>query len=192
MWSLCNIFLHLSTACTPFVALSADKSVVQWTCQFIVSWKHLNCTISTLFFHRDDVFYLLWTRAWRVLLLRNTQRQLWHLGWYICLSVCVCVWWMGSLLLVSRADTLSMSPYSSVVAHTSACILWAFENPHGLLVGLVLSSSSEPSFTLSTDSPLNTCATHCLRDALRMGNVRLLSVGSALSWVHAVLCQLEG
>jgi hypothetical protein len=82
---------------------------------------------------------------------------------------------MGSLLLVSRADTLSMSPYSSVVAHTCACILWAFGKPHGLLVGLVLSSSSEPSLTLSTDSPLNTWATHCLRDVLRMGNVRLLT-----------------
>jgi len=39
MWSLCNIFLHLSTAITPFVAL-----VVQWTCQFIVSSKNLNCS----------------------------------------------------------------------------------------------------------------------------------------------------
>jgi len=91
MWSLCNIFLHLSTAITPFVALSADKSVVQCVCQFIVSSKHLNCTISPLFFQRDDVFYLLCTRAWRMLLLRNTQRDLWHLGWYICLSVCVYV-----------------------------------------------------------------------------------------------------
>jgi len=39
MWSLCNIFLHLSTAITPFVAL-----VVQWTCQFIVSSIFLNCS----------------------------------------------------------------------------------------------------------------------------------------------------
>jgi len=91
MISLCNIFLHLSAAITPFVALSVDQSVVQWICQFIVSSKHLNCTISTLFFQRDDVFYLLCRRAWRVLLLRNTQRHLWHLGWYICLSVCVYV-----------------------------------------------------------------------------------------------------
>jgi len=91
MWSLCNIFLHLPAAITPFVALSADQSVVQWACQFIVSSKYLNCTISILFFQRDDVFYLLCTRAWRVLLLRNTQRQLWHLGWYICFSVCVYV-----------------------------------------------------------------------------------------------------
>jgi len=89
MWSLCNTFLHLSTAITPSMALLADKSVVQWACQFVVSSKHLNCTISTLFFQQDDVFYLLCTRAWRVLLLRNTQRQLWHLGWYICLNVCV-------------------------------------------------------------------------------------------------------
>jgi len=89
MWSLCNIFLHLSAAIMPFVALWADQSVVQWACPFIVSSKHFNCTISTLFFQRDDVFYLLCTRAWMVLLLRNTQRRLWHLGWYICLSVCV-------------------------------------------------------------------------------------------------------
>jgi len=87
LWSLCNTFLHLSTAITPFVALSADKSVVQWACQFIFSSKHLNCTVSTLFFQRDDVFYLLCTRAWRVLLLRNTQSQLWHLGWYISTNV---------------------------------------------------------------------------------------------------------
>jgi len=99
---------------------------------------------------------------------------------------------MGSLLLVSRADTLSMSPYSSVVAHTCAFMLWAFGKSHSLWVVLVLSSSSEPSLTLSTDSPLNTWDTHCLRDVLSMGNVRLLLVGSALSWVHAVLCQLEG
>jgi len=72
MWSLCNIFLHLSAAITPFVALSADQSVLQWACQFIVSSKHFNCTISTLFFQRDDVWYLLCTRAWMVLLLRNT------------------------------------------------------------------------------------------------------------------------
>jgi len=91
MWSLCNIFLHLPAAITPFVALSADQSVVQWACQFIVSSKHFNCTISTLFFQRDDVFYLLCTRAWMVLLLRKTQRRLWHLGWYICVSVCVYV-----------------------------------------------------------------------------------------------------
>jgi len=52
MISLCNIFLYLFAAITPFVALSVDRSVVQW-----------------------------------MLLLRNTQRQLWHLGWYICLSV---------------------------------------------------------------------------------------------------------
>jgi len=84
MWSLFNIFLHLSAAITPFVAL-----VVQWAYQFIASSKHLNCMISTLFVQRDDVFYPLCTRAWRVLLLRNTQWQLWHLGWYICLSVCV-------------------------------------------------------------------------------------------------------
>jgi len=58
MRSLCNIFLHLSVAITPFVAL-----VVQWAYQFIVSSKHLNCTISTLFFQRDDVFYPLCTRA---------------------------------------------------------------------------------------------------------------------------------
>ena len=104
----------------------------------------------------------------------------------------MCTWCTGSLLLVSRTDILSMSPYSSVVAYTCACILWAFGLPHGLLVSWVLSSSSEPSLTLSTDSPLNTWATHCLRDVLRMGNVRLLLVGSALSWIHAVLCQLEG
>ena len=36
-----------------------------------------------------DVFYLLCTRASMESLLRNTQRRLWHLGWYICLSVCV-------------------------------------------------------------------------------------------------------
>jgi len=51
------------------------------------------------------------------------------------------------------ADTLAMSPYSSVVAHTYAAIPWAFRKPHGLLVGLALSSSSEPSLALSTDSP---------------------------------------
>jgi len=89
-------------------------------------------------------------------------------------------------------DTFAMSPYSSVFAHTCAAIPWAFGNPHGLLVGLALSSSSESSLALSTDSPLSTSATHCLRDVLRMGNVRLLTVGSALSWVHAVLRQLEG
>jgi len=52
MWSLCNIFLHLSAAITPFVT-----RIVQWAYQFIVSSKHFNCTISTLFFQRDDVFY---------------------------------------------------------------------------------------------------------------------------------------
>jgi len=88
---LINIFLHLSAAITPFLALSADQAVVQWACQFFVYWKHLNCTISNLFFRWDDVFYLRCTRARMVLLLRNTQRQLWHLGWYICLSVCVYV-----------------------------------------------------------------------------------------------------
>jgi len=176
MWSLCNIFLHLSTTITPFVALSADKSVVQWVCQFIVSSKHLNCTILPLFFQRDDVFYLLCTRAWRVLLLHDTQRELWHLGWYICLSVCVhVVNGITTPCLEGRHIVhVSMSPYSSVVAHTCACILWAFGKPHGLLVGLVLSSSSETSLTLSTDSPLNTWATHCLRDVLRVGNVQLL------------------
>jgi len=91
MWSLCNIFLHLPASITPFVALSADHSVVQRACQFIVSSKHFNCTISTPFFQQDDVFYLLCTRASMVLLLRNTQRRLWHLEWYICLSVCVYV-----------------------------------------------------------------------------------------------------
>jgi len=94
MWSLCNIFLHLPASITPFVALSADQSVVQWACQFIVSSRHFNCTISTPFLQRDDVFYLMCissTRASMVLLLRNTQRRLWHLGWYICLSVCVYV-----------------------------------------------------------------------------------------------------
>jgi len=39
MWSLCIIFLHLSTTITPSVAL-----IVQWACQFIVSSKHLNCS----------------------------------------------------------------------------------------------------------------------------------------------------
>jgi len=53
--------------------------------------KHFSCTISTPFFQRDDVFYLLCTRASMVLLLRNTHRRLWHLEWYICLSVCVYV-----------------------------------------------------------------------------------------------------
>ena len=56
---LFNIFLHLYAAITPFVAFSADQSVVQWACQFSVSSKHFNCTISTLFFQRDDVLYLL-------------------------------------------------------------------------------------------------------------------------------------
>jgi len=46
---------------------------------------------STPFFQRDDVFYLLCTRASMVWPLRNIQRRLWHLGWYICLSVCVYV-----------------------------------------------------------------------------------------------------
>jgi len=36
---------------------------------------------------------------------RNTQRRLWHLGWYICLSVSVYVaQWIGSLLLVSQKN----------------------------------------------------------------------------------------
>jgi len=91
MWSLCNIFLYLSAAITSSVVLSSDQSVVQWACQFIVSSKHLNRTISTLFFQRDDVYHLLCTRAWGVLLLCNTQRQLWHLGWHMCLSVCMYV-----------------------------------------------------------------------------------------------------
>jgi len=73
---LFNIFLHLYAAITPFVAFSADQSVVQWACQFSVSSKHFNCTISTPFFQRDDVFYLLCTRARMVLRLRNTQRRL--------------------------------------------------------------------------------------------------------------------
>jgi len=38
-----------------------------------------------------DVFYLLCTRASMASLLRNTQRRLWHLGWYIGLSVCLYV-----------------------------------------------------------------------------------------------------
>jgi len=59
IWSLCNMFLHLPAGITPIVALSADQSVVQWACQFIVSSKHFNCTISNLFFQRDDIFYLL-------------------------------------------------------------------------------------------------------------------------------------
>ena len=97
MISLCNIFLHLSAAITPFVALSVDQSVVQWTCKFIVSSKYLNCTISTLFFQRDDVLYLLCTRAWRVLLLRNTQRQLWHLSHCDTVNLdTVSEWWHGS------------------------------------------------------------------------------------------------
>ena len=81
MWSLCNIFLHLPAAITPFVTLSADQSIVQWACQLIVSSKYFNWTISTLFFQRDDVFYLLCTRAWMVLLLRNTHRRFWHIDW---------------------------------------------------------------------------------------------------------------
>jgi len=46
MWSLCNIFMHPPASITPFVALSADQSVVWWACQFIVSSKHssFNCT----------------------------------------------------------------------------------------------------------------------------------------------------
>ena len=40
-----------------------------------------------------------------VSLLRNTQRRLWHLGWYIRLSVSVYVaQWIGSLLLVSQKN----------------------------------------------------------------------------------------
>jgi len=35
------------------------------------------------------VFCLLCTRASMVSLLRNTQRRLWHLGWFVCLSVYV-------------------------------------------------------------------------------------------------------
>jgi len=62
----------------------------------------------------------------------------------------------------------------------------------GLLVGFVLSSSSESSLMVSTDSPFNTWETNYLRDVLRMRNVLLLLVGSTLSWVHAVLCQLGG
>ena len=91
MWSLCNIVLHIPASITPFVALSADQSVVYCTCQFIACSNHFNCTISTPFFQRNDVFYLLCTRTSMVLLLRNNQRQLWHLGWYICWSVCVYV-----------------------------------------------------------------------------------------------------
>jgi len=116
MWSLCNIFLYLSAAITPFVALSADQSVVQWACQFIVSSKHLNCTMSSLFFQRDDVFYLLCTRAWRVLLLSNTQRQLWHLGWYM-LQLTVSAWkdifssvpWIMIILTRFQHDRVSSS-----------------------------------------------------------------------------------
>jgi len=60
---------------TPFVALSADQTVVYWAFQFIVSSKHFDCTTSTLrlFFKRDNVFYLLCTRPSMVSLLRNTQ-----------------------------------------------------------------------------------------------------------------------
>jgi len=105
IWSLCNIFMHPPASITPFVELSVDQSVVEWPGQFIVSSKHFNCTTSTPFFHRDDVFYLLYTRASMVSLLRNTQRRLWHLGWYICLSVSVYVaQWIGSLLLVSQKN----------------------------------------------------------------------------------------
>jgi len=93
MWSLCNIVLHIPASITPFVALSADQSLVWWAYQFLVSSKHFNCAISTPFFQQDDVssFYLLCTRASIVLLLCNNQRQLCHLEWYTCLSVCVYV-----------------------------------------------------------------------------------------------------
>jgi len=91
IWSLCDIFMHPLTSITPFVALSADQPVVYWACQFIVFSKHFNCTTLTPFFQRGDIFYLLCTRASMVSLFRNTQRRLWHLGWYKCLSVCVYV-----------------------------------------------------------------------------------------------------
>ena len=91
IWFLCNIFMHPPASITPFVELSVDQSVVYWPGQFIVSSKHFNCTTSTPFFHRDDVFYLLYTRASMVSLLRNTQRRLWQLGCFVCLSVCVYV-----------------------------------------------------------------------------------------------------
>jgi len=119
MWSLCNIFLHFSTAITPFVA-----HVVQWACQFIVSSKHLNCTILTLFFQRDDIFYLLCTCAWRVLLLRNTQRQLWHLGWYICLSACVYV--VNGITTPCLAKKIALSTPSTRVS----LIRVEFESTH--------------------------------------------------------------
>mmetsp|Transcript_68309 Transcript_68309/g.110874 ORF Transcript_68309/g.110874 Transcript_68309/m.110874 type:complete len:275 (-) Transcript_68309:1394-2218(-) len=69
------------------------------------------------------------------------------------------------------ADTLAMSPYKRVVAHTCAAIPCAFGKTHGLLVGFALSSSSEPSLPLATKSPLSTWATHCFRDVLRIGKV---------------------
>ena len=63
MWSLCNVFIQPLQTHTPFVALAADQSVVQWAFQFIVCSKHS---------YRDTVFYLLCTRVSMVALLRNT------------------------------------------------------------------------------------------------------------------------
>jgi len=43
-------YSYLLQTHTPFVALAADQSVVQWAFQFIVSSKHSNCTTEILVF----------------------------------------------------------------------------------------------------------------------------------------------
>ena len=96
MWSLGNIFINTPPSITPFVALSADQSVVYWKFQFIVSSQHFDCTTSTLrlFFKRDNVFYLLCTRPSMVSLLRNTQGHSDTSGdLYVWVCMCVCGKW---------------------------------------------------------------------------------------------------
>jgi len=128
MWSLCNIVLHILASITPFVALSADQSLVWWAYQFLVSSKHFNCAILTPWLCHPG-------RIWI-----NAQRS----------KAC------------SRGQPRSLT----------------ITSPRTELRATLLRFPAPPiSVTLLSRSALP---------------LRLLAVGSALSWVHAVLRQMEG
>jgi len=87
------------------------------------------------------------------------------------------------------ALTFCMSPYMSGVDHTCATIPCALGKVYWRQVGLEMSSLPELSFSLSRESCLSTCATHCFRDVLRTGNVscRHCSTGTPSSWFAKIV-----
>jgi len=174
--SLYNILINTPPSATPFAALSADQFCKGRS--NLIFPQNISIVLPQLCFL--SVILCFTYCGYSCVALVQYSEPLRHLGWFVCVYVCVCKCWMGALLLVTLK-----TPMCAPSTRTS---LFEFKSTHTEQVSSLWAASVvalERVYALQQTSHgsglrvTNRCLSNCLKESLRCLSTVFLRVYQA-------------